>query len=403
MATVSFYVEHNPEFGTYITSLSQGTSSSNRLSIEQGESVTFRHSTSGNSTAIIDVENFTSAVWNTSGSKPVSRGSSINYTVNTNAPLNNYTLVIDPRQSGAPSKTFYFTVISGSDTTPDPLDSFPSMGSQERSKLVTSNSITITGITDPTPISVSNGAQYQINHTGSWLTSGTVNDLDDVQLRMTTSSSWGTGKSTTLNVGGVTGNWVTTTKNDPNNGKLIPSIALASLPFSFTDIKDFFGGTNTFSDYYRTDGIVPDLTINNGIPTSGAMSMSDFVGANTVLEWTQSASNSLSTGNIDSGSKTLTAFWQKDADFIVGYGNLGLTAELKFSVTAEQGSTPTLSSASGSPSQFSNSNDWVRLQLTRSSVGYHTGYITITARHPDYPQHELTDTVGYIMEFFTLQ
>ena len=47
------------------------------------------------------------------------------------------------------------------------------------------------------------------------------------------------------------------------------------------DIQTEFGGTNPIdlSDYYRGGGLVPDSAGNSSIPTSGAISVSDFYGS----------------------------------------------------------------------------------------------------------------------------
>ena len=51
------------------------------------------------------------------------------------------------------------------------------------------------------------------------------------------------------------------------------------------DIQTEFGGTNPIdlSDYYRGGGLVPDTSLNTGIPTSGVISVSDFYGASNVI------------------------------------------------------------------------------------------------------------------------
>jgi hypothetical protein len=47
------------------------------------------------------------------------------------------------------------------------------------------------------------------------------------------------------------------------------------------DIQTEFGGTNpiSLSEYYRGGGLVPDSALNAAIPTSGAISVSDFYGS----------------------------------------------------------------------------------------------------------------------------
>jgi hypothetical protein len=57
----------------------------------------------------------------------------------------------------------------------------------------------------------------------------------------------------------------------------LPSSGVLTL----NDIQTEFGGTNPIdlSDYYRGGGLVPDSGLNAAIPTSGAISVSDFYGS----------------------------------------------------------------------------------------------------------------------------
>ncbi len=61
----------------------------------------------------------------------------------------------------------------------------------------------------------------------------------------------------------------------------LPSSGVLTL----NDIQTEFGGTNPIdlSDYYRGGGLVPDSGPNAAIPTSGAISVSDFYGATNLV------------------------------------------------------------------------------------------------------------------------
>ena len=60
----------------------------------------------------------------------------------------------------------------------------------------------------------------------------------------------------------------------------------------FTDLQDEFGGSNpiSISEYYRDGGLVPSN--NTGVPTSGAVALSDFYGAVNEIGVTASAASS---------------------------------------------------------------------------------------------------------------
>jgi hypothetical protein len=54
----------------------------------------------------------------------------------------------------------------------------------------------------------------------------------------------------------------------------------SSGPISINDLKtEFTSSANDLLSYYRGGGIVPDTGANSGVPTSGAISLEDFYGA----------------------------------------------------------------------------------------------------------------------------
>jgi len=50
---------------------------------------------------------------------------------------------------------------------------------------------------------------------------------------------------------------------------------------TFAQLQTEFGGSNpiSLSEYYRGGGLVPNITANNAVPTSGAIDLQDFYGA----------------------------------------------------------------------------------------------------------------------------
>lgn len=97
------------------------------------------------------------------------------------------------------------------DTTPAAF-TFVNVTGVNRSTLTTAASITINGINTTTPVSVTGtGAQISING-GTWTTSGTITNGQTLAVRLTSSGSFSTALSATVNVGGVTNNWSVTTR-----------------------------------------------------------------------------------------------------------------------------------------------------------------------------------------------
>lgn len=102
------------------------------------------------------------------------------------------------------------------DVIPNPF-SFTPVGSQDASTWVSSQAITISGIEAPTPISIV-GGQYNIN--GGEFTSapGMVAPGDQVIVRQMTSSSYNTTTHSVLTIGGMSGEFYTTTRTNAEIG-----------------------------------------------------------------------------------------------------------------------------------------------------------------------------------------
>jgi VWFA-related protein len=101
------------------------------------------------------------------------------------------------------------------DTTPDPF-SFANQTGVTPNATVTSNAVTISGITGPAQISVA-GGEYSIGCNSATFRSSDsmVVQTDTVCVRHTASVAFNTAKTTTLTVGGVSGAFTSTTKGPP--------------------------------------------------------------------------------------------------------------------------------------------------------------------------------------------
>lgn len=109
------------------------------------------------------------------------------------------------------------------DTTPDPF-TFTDQTGVATSTLITSNSVTITGIDASTPVSVSGDGSPEIRiNGGGWATSGNIENGQTLEVRLTSNAANSTMNSATVDVGGVTDQWdVTTEASDPCAGS--PSV-----------------------------------------------------------------------------------------------------------------------------------------------------------------------------------
>lgn len=98
---------------------------------------------------------------------------------------------------------------NANDTTPDAF-AFTAVTGQFKDQVITSNTITITGINEPSDLTIV-GGEYRIG-AGEWLSSPTtITNNQTVAVRHTSSDSYLTETTTTLIIGGVSGDFVSTT------------------------------------------------------------------------------------------------------------------------------------------------------------------------------------------------
>lgn len=105
--------------------------------------------------------------------------------------------------------------VQSPDSTPNSFN-FSNQSGVSRSTLIYSSTLTITGINVPTSVSISGSGspRFSING-GSYVTSGTITNGQTLRLRLTSSSSYSSTFSATVNVGGVTDSWSVTTSSAP--------------------------------------------------------------------------------------------------------------------------------------------------------------------------------------------
>lgn len=102
------------------------------------------------------------------------------------------------------------TCVAG-DTTPNAFG-FTDVTGQALNMLITSNTITISGINAGTAVSVSGDGSPQISiNGGAWGTSGTITNGQSLAVRLTSANANSTARTATVDVGGVTDVWSVTT------------------------------------------------------------------------------------------------------------------------------------------------------------------------------------------------
>jgi hypothetical protein len=110
---------------------------------------------------------------------------------------------------GGVSDTFSVTTLAA-DTTPDAF-SFVDQSNVALNTVITSNTITVSGINTGAPISIT-GGEYEINNSGTWTNvAGRVYNGNTVRMRQTSSSNFSTQTDGTLTIGGISDAFSVTT------------------------------------------------------------------------------------------------------------------------------------------------------------------------------------------------
>jgi hypothetical protein len=190
----------------------------------------------------------------------VRQTSSSNYSIKTDA-----TLTI-----GGVSDAFSVTTKAApADMTPDPF-TFTDQTDVELSETVVSNTITVTGITSATPISITGGT-YSINNGAYTSADGVVNNNDTVTVQLNSSGSYSSTTSAILTIGGVSDTFSVTTMEEGSTNCFIATAAFGSpmakqvnLLRQFRDeylMTHAFG--RTFVSWYYRNGPVAANYIRN--------------------------------------------------------------------------------------------------------------------------------------------
>lgn len=372
--------------------------------IAPGDSIRF---TSSNSN--YTVSGMSSTIWTTSSSFVVTATSPKILTARTTANGTN-TLTCSP--SGYPARSRSITVRE-QDLTPD-TPNIPNLTGQNPSDKVRSQPFRVTGIDGPATVTIVGGWIW------SWVngqevynvTSKTVVNNEYLSFGLDTPSTFNTQKSVTVTIGTWTGTWTVTTRD------IGADISYIAVPYSGSTIKlsdviatfsNPFTSPGNLRNYFRAPGgaFVPDLAVNAGVPTSGVLRLSHFIGARNALYWVKMPQNiSYSWNTVASGSKTLTATWNMEGfgsgqSFSLGFGDyLNSYAEIRYVLSL--GAGVSYSVDGGNPGTWSTRNRWISLSASgvAGREDTYSGSVTVYVRHPRFPTVILSKTFSASFFFF---
>jgi hypothetical protein len=219
--------------------------------------------------------------WNTKiGTLSTATSTSINNGIGNVTPVDSgtYNLVVGPTQTtvytltavgatGTATETVTVTVIAP-DTEPD-LFTFPSVQGADLSTLYTSDTVTIGGIGPGISLNVSatNNAETSVAGGAFSTATKTITNGQTLRVRMTSSASYDTTKTTTVSVGTVSGTWSISTKSPPAQ---IPNV------FTFNNVIDAPLSAYTTSNIVTITGITTSVTVT--APTNGTYTQSSVNG-----------------------------------------------------------------------------------------------------------------------------
>ena len=187
----------------------------------------------------------------TSAAGTVSNNQTI--TVRVNSPAQFSTQASATLTVGGVSAVFTVTTVAA-DPTPDAYQ-FQNSVNTARGAVITSNSVTITGLNTSSPVTITDG-EYSIEGGAFTSAAGTLTNNQRIQVRVTSSGQFSTPASATLSVGGVTGVFTATT------------LAADTTPdaFEFQRTTNNVRGSLVYSNTVAITGIndTTPVTIQNG-------------------------------------------------------------------------------------------------------------------------------------------
>ena len=143
-----------------------------------------------------------------------------------------------------------WTVRTLDDTVPDAF-SFTDQSGVARATAMTSNTLTISGLTGAAPVTVSGSGTPQVSlNGGDWVTSGAISNGQTLSVRLTSAPTYSTARSAQVTVGGVSDTWTVTTLVDSEPDA-----------FTFTDQSDVPRDTRRTSDTLSITGLNVPVTV----------------------------------------------------------------------------------------------------------------------------------------------
>jgi hypothetical protein len=279
-----------------------GTTSSNPLDVNSGDTITFRRTTnSGGDAQVSELNNFTN------NASMVLTISAPNVTRTTStAGLDTVKLV---NAGGAGTEIdYYYINVQSVNSGPNSFN-IPNIVNASLSTQYESSSVQMTGITGTLTASVSGqgSPQLEVNNSGTWTTSASITNNQYLKIRLTSPSGNSQTHTATVTVGGRSDTVTITTIPTSGQGTDTGS---ASAAYGL-EVYDVNGSTKVLSPSTRYITLMQEpsaVTISAGVTTTVLQDMTGLTSSNSTLTFLDWANLVVTVSRVSNGFQLTNSF-----------------------------------------------------------------------------------------------
>ena len=371
------------------------------------DSIRITHDASSGGIGSVTVSGWNSAHFDTTTSVVLTKGSFIERPFKASPTLSQSFITVSA--SGFTSGSCSYSISSPLDTTPTQFFLPSDKINQPLSQYSYLGTITVLGVNTSVSANITNG---EILHNGLWGTSGLFTVNQTVSVRVLMPGTYNTSVTCTLTIGASpsTSDSITLTTIPT----VIPDTVIDfpdTLPFSLLDVAAFYG-TNaapiTLRDYYKNDDLVPNISANSGVPSSGAISLLDFVGSGSAFYFiTEPKAKSDFINTSPNNPGTASVQWLigtgVDAGWHVGFGaGMNTISAARMTITVDSGTANNVTVLPVGADVFSAGATFFSISVP---VGGNTeltwtGTATLYVRHPIITSNIISRTISWQLGSF---
>jgi len=279
-----------------------GTTSSNPLDVNSGDTITFRRTTnSGGDAQVSQLNNFTN------NANMVLTVSAPNVTRTTSTTGLDTVKLVNAGGNGNRTDYYYINVQS-SNSGPNAFN-IPNITNASLSTQYESSSVQITGITGTLTASVSGqgSPQLEVNNNGTWTTSASITNNQYLKIRLTSPSGNSQSHTATVTVGGQSDTVTITTIPTSGQGTDTGS---ANAAYGL-EVYDVNGSTKVLSPSTRYITLMQEpsaVTISAGVATTVLQDMTGLTTSNSTLTFLDWANLVVTVSRVSNGFQLTNSF-----------------------------------------------------------------------------------------------